>query len=287
MKQILILSFVLSAFYICAEKPYIKDAEPGFLEIGYERVLNRDSTRPNKKLIDNTILRIGKNKSLFCGVKQLWNDSLVRINREAYSAALFAALDKDKGNPNNLIDFGGSYLRYTYKNYPEGMVTECDFFDLGYLRYEEPWEKPQWEITDSVKDCLGYSCLYATTNFRGRKWEAWFAPEIPISDGPWKLCGLPGIILEARDSTGTYSFTAHSIRQENIADVGFMGYKNYEKTTRDKYFESWWKFKHSNFAAKMRAAFMERNGKTPEPLVAPSKKKLNYDMEETNYNHKL
>ena len=279
------LLFLCFAVYVCAENPYIKDAEPGFLEIGYTRILHWDLTRPNKQYKDDVALRVGKNKSMFYGTKNLWDDSLLRINKPLHDKVLRKSLEGT--DPENIFKLGGHYHAYVYKSYPESMVTECNYFDITFWRYEEPWEKPHWEITDSVKYCLGYSCLYATTNFRGRKWEAWFAPEIPISDGPWKLCGLPGIILEARDSTGTYSFTAHSIRQENIADVGFMGYMDYEKVTRDKYFESWWKFKHSNFAAKMRAAFLERNGKTPEPLVAPSKKKLNYDMEETNYNHKL
>ena len=48
----------------------------------------------------------------------------------------------------------------------------------------------------------------ATTDFRGRHWTAWFATDIPVSDGPWKLGGLPGLILEAYDKGHQYTFTA-------------------------------------------------------------------------------
>lgn len=283
MKQIMIVIFLVTAFFSFAKNPYIKDPEPALLEIGYTRILNRDSTCPHKQLIEETNLRIGKNKSFYYGIKKFWNDSLPRFNHTLYTDALSAALSEGSrnGDPNALITFSGTYHAYVYKNYPEGMITECNYFDMTNWMYEEHWEKPQWEIMDSIKSCLGYNCVYATSNFRGRHWEAWFTPNIPVSDGPWKLCNLPGLILEAKDLTGTYSFIATSIRQQGIGDVGFMEYQDFEKVTRDKYFNSWWKYKNSNFAAKMRAMMGMGNG-SPAPKKEPT-----YDMEETNYDHNL
>ena len=63
--------------------------------------------------------------------------------------------------------------------------------------YEEPLHEWDWEISDSTKTILGYECIEATTMFNGRKWTAWFTPEIPLDAGPWKLEGLPGLIMEA------------------------------------------------------------------------------------------
>ena len=56
----------------------------------------------------------------------------------------------------------------------------------------------------------------ATADFRGRRWTAWFATDIPISDGPWKLGGLPGLILEAYDKGHQYTFTAVGL--ERVAE---------------------------------------------------------------------
>ena len=56
----------------------------------------------------------------------------------------------------------------------------------------------------------------ATSDFRGRRWTARFATDIPVSDGPWKLGGLPGLILEAYDKGHQYTFTAVGL--ERVAE---------------------------------------------------------------------
>ncbi len=287
MKKIyFILVFLVLSIYcftVSANNPYIIDDEPTLLEIEYERINVYDSIRQSFNS-ENTILRIGKTKSMFCGIKTLWNDSITKVNIELYRTILDNIRNIDKNNPNRFLEFRGRYKAYVYKNYPAGKVTECNYFDMTYWRYEENWEKPKWELTDSTKEYLGYLCTQAVTNYRGRTWIAWFTPDIPISEGPWKLCGLPGLILEAQDLSKTYTFRAISLRTEGLANVGYMRYMDYSDiVTRDKYCESWWKFKHSNMGAKMRTMFL----KSDAPPVNVSTKKLTWDLEETNYNHNL
>jgi hypothetical protein len=57
----------------------------------------------------------------------------------------------------------------------------------------------QWTILDGKKQIGELTTQQATCWFRGRRYEAWFAPEIPISAGPWKMGGLPGLIVELED----------------------------------------------------------------------------------------
>lgn len=47
--------------------------------------------------------------------------------------------------------------------------------------------------------------------FRGRVYTVWFTNEIPVSFGPWKLNGLPSVILEAQDETKTFMFFSESV----------------------------------------------------------------------------
>lgn len=71
----------------------------------------------------------------------------------------------------------------------------------------------EWAIGDSTKTVLGYECIMARSNYHGREWTAWFAPEIPASFGPWKFHGMPGLILEAVDADDMYLFEATGLER--------------------------------------------------------------------------
>ena len=100
-----------------------------------------------------------------------------------------------------------------------------------HVYYTEPFLEMVWEIGDSTKNILGYECVQASTDYHGRIWTVWFTPEIPIQDGPWKLRGLPGLILEATTGDGI-GFFADGIEQtsKNIRNV--YGAEKYEKQNR-------------------------------------------------------
>ncbi len=85
--------------------------------------------------------------------------------------------------------------------------------------YKEKIPAVKWEITGRIDFILGYKCTEATTNLYGRIWNVWFAPEIPISTGPWKLRGLPGVILKAEDADSIFSFCAVEISQNTVPIV--------------------------------------------------------------------
>ena len=84
------------------------------------------------------------------------------------------------------------------------------------MTYRDTLNAQQWTIADSTREVLGYTCQQATADFRGRHWTAWFATDIPVSDGPWKLGGLPGLILEAYDKGHQYTFTVVGL--ERVAE---------------------------------------------------------------------
>lgn len=63
-----------------------------------------------------------------------------------------------------------------------------------------------WQISADYKRLGPYKCQKATGVFRGRTYEAWFATDIPIPSGPYKLGGLPGLILEAKSLDGQIEF---------------------------------------------------------------------------------
>ena len=96
-------------------------------------------------------------------------------------------------------------------------------FDLTNWILYESLEKPNWVITDETDIILGFPCIKATTNFRGREWIAFFTPDIPVQEGPWKLYGLPGLILKPYDSKRHYFYEAKDI---NSKSPGLVEYVN-------------------------------------------------------------
>ena len=211
---------------------WVRDAEPAILEVYYTRTEVTDTTKRETNFFnEETMLGIGKNMSRYCSVPKFYRDSLRHFNSALYweteKIALVNAKDPVERDMATLTR-NGQYWDVIYKNYPAGKVTQTSYFDMTDWRYEEDWEKPEWEIIDETKEIMGFQCFKATADYRGRRWTAWFTPEIPVQDGPWKLCGLPGLILEAVDSGNVYHFVASGLKQNGIANVGFLCYREKE-----------------------------------------------------------
>lgn len=64
----------------------------------------------------------------------------------------------------------------------------------------------QWKLYKETKNYNGYQLQKATTNFGGRKWTAWFAKDVDISEGPYKFRGLPGLIFLLNDSENNFVY---------------------------------------------------------------------------------
>jgi len=103
-------------------------------------------------------------------------------------------------------------------------IDNFKVFGIGRLQNEVPFyvddlPKIEWEIQDSYKEILGYKARLATGFFRGRIYKVWFAAEIPYSLGPWKLRGLPGLILEAEDEDGFFKYIVKTILLNNKEEL--------------------------------------------------------------------
>lgn len=109
-----------------------------------------------------------------------------------------------------------------FRNYPAGRFTVQRRIPYSRIlqgstqvvEYSEPLPQVEWAISDEADSVAGYRCLRAEGRFGGRLWIVWFAPELPFSVGPWKLGGLPGLILRAEDSAGDYRFECERIAAE-------------------------------------------------------------------------
>ena len=88
-----------------------------------------------------------------------------------------------------------------------------------------------WDIDASVNDqlFLGYNCKKATGKFRGRNYTVWFTTEIPIRFGPWKLHGLPGLVLKVQDDLNQILIQATEIIISKKTKIEFINLDDLEE----------------------------------------------------------
>ena len=164
-------------------------------------------TLKNELRDDLLILQIGKEVSKCYSYYTFQCDSLRRTpdGAKVWSELFRRAIEKD----GIYGDFPHVRMStYVYKNYPTGQMTITDRISSQSYRYVDSLHAQTWTMGDSTREVLGYTCQQATADFRGRRWTTWFTTDIPVSDGPWKLGGLPGLILEAYDERQQHVFTA-------------------------------------------------------------------------------
>ena len=78
--------------------------------------------------------------------------------------------------------------------------------------YDDTWIEIPWKILEKFKRIGKFKAQKAVGSFRGRTYTVWFTEEIPLPYGPWKLFGLPGLILEAKDSEKMFQIEFVSIK---------------------------------------------------------------------------
>lgn len=154
---------------------------------------------------------------------------------------------KEEGTLDDWIESGAIMqykARYTYdiyKNYPKGKITTIDDLMLSDRRlvYEENATQLEWMVLDDTTTHSGYLCQKARCEFGGRVWEAWYTEELPFSDGPYKFCGLPGLILNLADTKNHYSFKFLSIEKIQESMPIEWEEDDYVKTTKKKFYEAY------------------------------------------------
>lgn len=92
-----------------------------------------------------------------------------------------------------------------------------------------------WQLYSDTIKIRNYTCYKATTKLEGRDYTAWYTPEIPISDGPYKFWGLPGLILKVTDTEKHYEFSLESFEKylENPPQRPYEDHKTIDVSYED------------------------------------------------------
>jgi len=210
----------------------MKKMDDAFLECIYNAKYVRDTLNPEENIKEDVLmLMIGPKASKFYSQKTFLADSTIR-------AEMTGSRSLDLGS-HSKYEQGETYI--LYKDREKGELTYTDKISMDHFMFQEKLEPQQWEILDETKEILGYECQKAVCDFRGRRYKAWFTWELPISDGPWKFEGLPGLIMAVADDQGHYSFEMAGITRVENVPINYADAK-YHKTKRKDFLKTLYKY---------------------------------------------
>lgn len=221
--SLIVILFLLQNSYLIAQS---KEDE-NYGKVTYERILNFD----NEPQITMFSLYITPNFSVF----------LDDTPKQKESTNLKPSSD-DEFDLSFDVKFNGSKYIVLTDFRKDTIQSQVSLFRDGKQKtyiVEEKVKKIDWSITQEFKTISGFKAQKAEGLFRGRKYTAWFTNEIPIKYGPWKLNGLPGLILNISDGKNEVMFYVRKIKIPNVtnskADIFFQFNNNYDKISLKEY----------------------------------------------------
>lgn len=178
-----------------------------------QTVLN-NQTKDQESLVDTLTLVIGNRWSVFYNTNynarfSAWGRQNIKKTRQATKSAsleiipLSLVLDKKNASKDYIEgNFGEPTL--VYADHRENRIISVLYAPFNILN-EQNYDY-EWNLQEGQDSVLNYECKRAELYYKGRNYTAWYATEIPIPYGPWKFCGLPGLILKVKDEDGLVAY---------------------------------------------------------------------------------
>jgi len=159
----------------------------------------RDTTNKDHPYTENMALYIGKTSSAY----RSYDNVLEQIEfKKQLQAAMAASPDGRISINRQRRGSGAEY--YEFPN--ENKLARKDQLVMETYLMEDAMPTIDWKISNDTMTFGGLHCQKATAHFKGRDYTAWFCPDLPLHVGPWKLNGLPGVIMEAYDAKKDVQF---------------------------------------------------------------------------------
>jgi len=193
---------------------YAQTTDTAFASVRYSFTHVVDTTQPDNPNTENMILYLGQNMSNYTSYDRILRTAKAKADGEQRAAnATFStggnivtsgAVSGVSSDGSRVIFMGSlpgmAQVNSYYKNMSASSLSFISTAGGKIFAVEETTPAIDWTITQETKEIQGLQCQKATGSFKGRIYEAWFCSQLPYSNGPWKLGGLPGLILEASDT---------------------------------------------------------------------------------------
>ncbi|HSI70624.1 MAG TPA: GLPGLI family protein [Gillisia sp.] len=226
MKNISLLLILL----ILGQQGYAQKLNSKFdYKVTYKLTFQLDSTSLEESNSEYMILYTGDNLSKFSSSAKNRENSFVVQGNSGHTSQ--TALTKF--HYEILKDSQSGNLYYTLK------IPKMD--DRFY--YIEEMDQFVWEILPETKKIKDFEVQKATTTFAGRDYIAWFSPEIPIGEGPYKFNGLPGLILEVADTKDQWVFEFFGLEKLSPKVSHRLNLKQFVKAEKEQLLDLWYRYR--------------------------------------------
>jgi len=189
-----------------------------------------------------------QNKSLFISKNKVINDSIFSIyfNSKARRSNGHIYIDNEDPLMKKADKFKNKYKIIIEKDFKNKQYRYQQHAFMSALQYTADLPKFKWRLLPETKTYLGYKLKKANLDYKGRHYTAWYAPSVPVSDGPYKFYGLPGLIFEIKDEKGEYIFKLVGIEYKKVEFPKKTFSKNSSffhiyQTTEQNFYRDFWK----------------------------------------------
>jgi GLPGLI family protein len=214
------IRIVLAAFILLTCN-FIFAQETIVLNVVYEFKYVRDLENKDMPYISNMVLSLGKQSSRYC-TEKLYNenDKNAQLQKQQQAQAVSAKpMAVAAGGPLLIVGkYGAIINEEVIKDLVKQKLITNSHLGIKTYSIESDLPKINWAIQDEKKTVGKYPCQKAVGTYGGRTYTAWFAPDLPFRDGPWKLSGLPGLILEAQDTKNEVFFSFRELSKNSDAE---------------------------------------------------------------------
>lgn len=122
----------------------------------------------------------------------------------------------------NTVIIQDTLFKVIKSNAENKLIFDDQVFSARKKLYSDTLHSMAWTLVEAEKIINNVTCLKATTLYKGRNYTAWYNPEIPVANGPWKLGGLPGLIIEAYDNENNLKFSLVEFRKSSEMESRFL-----------------------------------------------------------------
>ena len=231
-----------------AEKSDGPKEDSTILSVTYDVYYQRVMEVPKQEK-DIMRLDIGRHSSQFVSLIDEWvrENNVLMVKNSPYTKQGYRSMDYRvfKNTPKQ---------GYQYFTHSPGWISTRDKTDSLFT----------WELMEGDTTVCEYSCKKAQTTFRGRTWTVWYTLDLPYSDGPWKFCGLPGLVLHAYESEGYFRFNCIGIEEGDGHEIklrtpksGLLDVYSHERAAELMLLQEWDRF-----------AFIEQISPLPGKMIS-------------------